>query len=300
MQLPRVDHCKRRLRRITAAFSMVLVACFLSSPTCHSQEDGYKSPYRLNFSVPMEELCAIDQQHPRNNLRLESKVPFEEWYSPDVRKRFGAWGPDPRHYPALDGFEQLTPSWKRQRVLAVASHLIGLPYQHHHIPDWDPPASWPWKEVAYGRNSKGMDCSDFTSWLYNYGMGIHLSTGIGTQAEKERIAGPGGQGFIDVRTIRDDNGYDDLVAKLKSGDLLYIKNNQGKVGHVIMWVGELGESPDGSPLIIDCTGSGHKDSTGNDIPIGVHIRPFLKNSWYYHDFSHAHRIIGEPLRSDNS
>jgi cell wall-associated NlpC family hydrolase len=178
--------------------------------------------------------------------------------------------------------------------MAVAQKYTGLPYQHHHIPDWDPPRDWPWKKVAYGHNSKGVDCSDFTSWVYNYGLGIKLHTSIGEQADAEDIEGPGGNGTIHVRTLRDDNGFEDLARKLKTGDLLYIKNDQGKVGHVIMWVGEMGKSPDGSPLVIDCTGPEHKDCNGNSIPIGVQLRPFTPSSWYYKSFSHAHRILHEP------
>jgi len=257
---------------------------------------AYQSPYRIQFSVAMEELCAIDRELPRSDPRLEAAIPYSEWYSLGTRRKFGAWGPFARHFPALQGSENIPAAWKRERVLAVANNLIGLPYQHHHIPDWDPPRDWPWKPVKYGRNSRGMDCSDFTSWVYNYGLGIHINTGIGEQANTEQIAGPGGQGRVDLRVIRDENGYDDLVSRLKSCDLLYIKNNQGKVGHVIMWLGEHGLSPDGSPLVIDCTGPEHTDCNGNAIPIGVQIRPFLKDSWYYKSFSHAHRIIGERLQ----
>ncbi len=233
----------------------------------------------------------MDSYPPRNDWRLESSTPFSEWYSPRTRKKYGAWGPEPRHYPALPDYDQRSLSWKRQRVLAVACRLIGLPYQHHHIPDWDPPGFWPWKPVAFGRNSRGVDCSDFTSWVYNYGLGIKLKTGIGRQAEMTEITGPGGNGIIEVETISDDNGYDDLVRRLVTGDLLYIRNRSGKIGHVIMWVGSHGRSPDGAPLIIDCTGAGRRDCNGNDIPIGVHLRPFLADSWYYKSFAHAHRII---------
>jgi hypothetical protein len=259
---------------------------------------AYQSPYQVELSGPIEEFCAIDQEPPRNDVRLESKTPYDEWYSQRIRRKFGAWGPEARHYPPISGFENIPPQWKRQRVLAVASRLIGLPYQHHHIPDWDPPGSWPWKQVAYGRNSKGMDCSNFTSWVYNYGLGIHLDSGIETQSSLEQVTGPGNKGYVQAKVIRNDGGYRNLVSSLKCGDLLYIKNKDGtKVSHVIMWVGEFGKSPDGAPLIIDCTGNDHKDSNGNTIPIGVNLRPFLEDSWYYQSFSHAHRIIGEPLQS---
>ncbi len=251
----------------------------------------YASPYHLHFDQPTEELLAPNREPPRNDWHQEAHVPFEEWYSRRVQKEFGAWGPGPRHYPALRGYGARSASWKRARVLAVAASYIGLPYQHHHIPDWNPPQSWPWKPVAYGRNSKGVDCSDFTSWAYNYGLGLKLHTGIGEQANIETIKGPGGEGQINIETITNDKGYDDLVQKLKTGDLLYIRNNKGKIAHVIMWVGSLGTSPDQSPLVIDSTGPEHSDCNGNAIPIGVQLRPFLKNQWYFKSFDHAHRII---------
>ncbi len=255
------------------------------------QSDGYQSPYHVQFNIPHEELIKIDQQSPRNDIRLESDLPYEDWYSQRVRKRFGAWGPVPRHYPIIPDYDQKSLQWKRERVLAVACKYIGLPYQHHHIPDWDPPADWPWKQVAYGRNSRGVDCSDFSSWCYNYGLGIKLKTGIKEQAEQTELNTAGSDRVFEAETITDDSGYENLCKKLKTGDLLYIRNNKGNLAHVIMWVGEIGKSPDGAPLIIDSTGEGHKDANGVEIPVGVHLRPFLKNSWYYKSFDHAHRIL---------
>src|ERR1051326_2306590 len=134
--------------------------CSLGS--AYAQDSAYQSPYDVVFSVPAEELFQIDSSPPRNDFRNESDTPYEDWYSRRSRQKFGSWGPLPRHYPAVPDFERLPATWKRQRVLAVAYRMVGLPYQHHHLPDWDPPHDWPWKPVAFGRNSKGMDCSDFT------------------------------------------------------------------------------------------------------------------------------------------
>jgi hypothetical protein len=50
-------------------------------------------------------------------------------------------------------------------------------------------------------------------------------------------------------------------------------------------------SPDGTPLVIDSTGSRHKDSNEHAIPCGIHLRPFEKGSWYHQSFNHAHRWI---------
>jgi cell wall-associated NlpC family hydrolase len=178
----------------------------------------------------------------------------------------------------------------QDRVILTASRFIGYPYQHHHIPDWDPPADWPWHKVAHGRNSKGIDCSNFTSFCYNYGLGIKLDTGIRQQAKRREIRGPGGKGILNVQTIGP-APYKTLVSTLLPADLLYIRNNQGRIAHVIIWLGEVGVSPDRVPLILDSTGGNREDSSGNKIPIGVHMRPFSATSWYARDFAHAHRII---------
>lgn len=276
---------------LTAALGSVLITKTAESEVGAYNTDGYKSPYEVQFRYPMEELMAIDNSPPRNDRKLESSMPFEEWYSRRTRKEWGVWGPPPRHYPAHPDYDRMPVAAKRERVLAVACSFIGLPYQHHHIPDWDPPRDWPWKPVAYGRNSKGVDCSDFSSWCYNYGLGIKMSTGVKRQANVTEIEGPGPDRTTHAKQIVDDNGYENLCKKLKTADLLYIRNRSGELAHVIMWVGEIGKSPDGAPLIIDCTGEGHKDANGVDIPIGVHLRPFLKNEWYYKSFDHAHRLL---------
>lgn len=280
---------KKIIGAVVAAF------CFLNGATAGALDNGeYRSPYAIEYNVPTEDLAAPDFVAPRNDPHLESKVPFDQWYSSRVRKDSGAWGPGARQYPPIAGAASAAVTWKRQRVLMVAQKHIGLPYQHHHVPAWDPPSSWPWKKVAYGHNSPGLDCSNFTSWVYNYGLGIKLNSDIDKQASMEDVEGPSENSQIHARTILNENGYEDLIRKLKTGDLLYIKNQQGsKVSHVIMWVGVHGKSPDGTPLVIDCTGPDHKDCNDTAIPIGVQLRPFSADSWYFKSFSHAHRILHE-------
>ncbi len=50
-------------------------------------------------------------------------------------------------------------------------------------------------------------------------------------------------------------------------------------------------SPDGTPLVLDSTGTGHKDANGVAIPDGVHLRPFTADSWYFKSMSHALRYL---------
>ena len=61
----------------------------------------------------------------------------------------------------------------------------------------------------------------------------------------------------------------------------------------MLWVGPIGRSPDKTPLVLDSTGGSVVDSNGNHIPCGIHLRPFLENSWYYHSASHAIRVWHE-------
>jgi|LakMenEpi03Aug12_release.lakeMendotaPanAssembly.Ray.scaffolds.fasta_scaffold171133_2 hypothetical protein len=250
--------------------------------------ESYKSPYQVQFKFPLAELMAPDQVPPRNDKRLEASVPYEEWNSRRVRKEFGKWGPGQRQYPTLENENRIPAEWKRERILAVAVSYIGLSYQHHHIPEWIPPAKSSNRECK-----KGLDCSNFSAWVYNYGLGIKPNSAIEKQAEQREIRSDDGLRAVQAETINNDNGdYDSLVHKLKTADLLYIRGrNQDKVTHVIMWVGDCGRAPDGTPLVIDSTGPEHKDSNGNTIPGGVQLRPFTKNSWYFKCFDHAHRLI---------
>ena len=55
-----------------------------------------------------------------------------------------------------DGPDGEPPHWASVRQsMAAATRLIGYQYQHHHVPDWDPPESWPWKECCGERHGKG-------------------------------------------------------------------------------------------------------------------------------------------------
>jgi cell wall-associated NlpC family hydrolase len=283
-------------RRAIFETGLAMAAGLATCPTAVTMalvEQGdprYRSPYRLRFRRPVEELSVGFDREPWNSPRLESEVPHREWYSHEVRRKFGSWGPTARQYPPAPEIHRRSREWLQDRVVFTASRWLGIPYQHHHIPNWDPPADWPWKKVAYGRNSKGVDCSNFSSFYYNFGLGLKLDTGIRTQAERQSVRGPGGRGVLRIERI-DKRPYEELVRLLEPGDLLYIRNKGGQVAHVIMFLGAVGESPDATPLVIDSTGGGHVDCERQKIPIGVHIRPFARNSWYYGSLAHAHRLV---------
>lgn len=234
----------------------------------------YVSPYTLTFAP---ELTADLQ-----NWQVASESDRTNWYDPSLYTAGQlSWGPRPHVFP---GLSLASAEQRRQRVLAVGAHWIGTHYQHHHIPDWAP-SNWPaWMRVSLGHNSAGIDCSDFTAWCYNVGLGIQMTSNVADQA----AAGPGlfqVQGF----EVAD---YNTLVQGMLPGDLLYIRANSGRadqpVTHVIMWVGGpnrlVMDSHDNTPPV--------KDSNGQVIPAGVQLRPFLEGSWYHRAFDHARRLIG--------
>ena len=193
---------------------------------------------------------------------------------------------------ACQSFGTATVEWQRERVVATAARFLGYGYQYHHIPDWNPPPTWPWKETCVGHNGKGVDCSNLSSFVYNQGFGIRISSAIHRQADS-KLAIEAGHGAITVQTIELPKRYDERLQVLHTGDLLYIRGRvDGPISHVVIWVGSIGRSSSGVPLVIDSHGSGVEDDFGRAIRCGVQLRPFRQDSWYNRCASHAHRFFG--------
>lgn len=92
----------------------------------------------------------------------------------------------------------------RDRLVSVAKMYVGLNYQHHHVPTWNPQLLNPQQVQAFIQRvendqiryiddtgdqvykrqltSPGIDCSNFTSWIYNIALGIQFTSGIEEQA----------------------------------------------------------------------------------------------------------------------
>jgi NlpC/P60 family len=268
-------------------FTLLLLASSLLA------QGAYESPYTVKFSFKEEELIGDLLKGPRADWKDYASVPFREWYDAANERRWGYWGPAMRHFDPPTGLAKKSPQWSRERVIATAMRYIGYSYQHHHVPDWEPPPEWPRDLEQKTPVGKGVDCSNFTGFVYNLALGILPSTGIKQQAEMSDAAGPGAGRSVPVRRIELPKSYDDFSKELRTGDLLFVKSNKGNVSHVVLWVGEIGESPDGMPLILDSTGTGAKDAKGETIPDGVHLRPFKRNVWYFTQASHVLRIIPE-------
>lgn len=195
----------------------------------------------------------------------QTNLPKSQWNLPTV----GSWGPDPAVYPraaAPTGCDPLR--WRQERVLAVIDKLVKLDinYCHHHIPAWTASPAYqtdancsPAKQS--GPHWQGLDCSNFTSWVYNYGFGgFHLTGDIVDQSGQ--VTSPQPQWPNDAASaskstagtlLKDANGQylsvgnnnlEANLATLRPGDLLYLAGNQKKgstqateVTHVVLWTG---------------------------------------------------------------
>ncbi len=268
---------------------LVLLAVLAALPS--RAEQPYQSPYQLKFTFPLKELVG-DLDGPRGEAKKSSETPFSDWYSPALQRRFTTWGPSSKQFDRPPSLSGKPAEFLRQRVLATAMRYVGYRYQHHHLPDWDPPQDWPYSASPLGRQSKGVDCSNFTAWVYNLALGLKPTGETRAQSALTEVPGPGPGRTTKVERIERPATWADFPRVLKTGDLLFIKSrSRDEITHVVLWVGPLGEAPGHIPLILDSTGDGHKDSAGVPIPDGIHLRPFTEKSWYAQSASHALRFI---------
>ncbi|MEZ5384029.1 MAG: NlpC/P60 family protein [Prosthecobacter sp.] len=262
------------------------------STVLHAQ-NGYQSPCSVTFSFPEEELIGDLLKGPRSDWKEHASVSYRDWYNALNHKRWGYWGPAMKHFSAPSGLAKQSPQWSRERVIATGLRYAGYSYQHHHVPDWEPPADWPRDPEQKTAVGKGVDCSNFTAFVYNLALGIKPTGAVKDQSQMTEVEGPGAGRRVPVRRIELSASYEDYPKVLKTGDLLFVKSMRGNVSHVVLWVGKIGQSPDGLPLILDSTGTGAKDANGEAIPDGIQLRPFRRTAWYFTQASHVLRIIPE-------
>lgn len=210
------------------------------------------------------------------------------------------------NFSAPAGVHQIT--YDQQRLLYAAKRLIGTPYQHVHLPQFNgalnPNYQWqpvttndylqtsveliqrqtsaipnPYK-TTYGVATNGIDCTDFSAYIYNLALGIQMHSGTPNQVEfingsvtnsvltdgsipTATVFSSSGQ-QITPRFIMSPNfGKADLnapgslsnvLAQLQPGDLLYMHSSSTNISHVVVWLGYYGVNSDGTasdvPLVI--------------------------------------------------
>jgi len=276
----------RSCRFSLAVVALLVAASRLAAPA-HAEQMGFVAPSA--WSAACEASVTADFAE-RDQLE-PSHIPRSDWDEP---ARFDRWGPTAVTYPSPAVPDECDPvRWQEERILATIDKVVDLElnYCFHHIPLWDPPAAE--KKPGWcnpkGDGWQGVDCSNFTSWIYNYALGEgRFTSAIGPQADGpaapgERIAG------LDRGNI---SGSESL---LRPGDLLFIKGSRGKrITHVAVWTGlRVGTDVPKEEIAAGWRKRARPgdyviaDSTG----IGPRYRPF--RGWYKTQFSHARRVIGE-------
>ena len=136
------------------------------------------------------------------DFKMRDSLPESPHLKSNWLPSWGKWGPWPSRFPKPTLPKGVNPMiWAQYRVEAVARKYIGLPYKHRHIPSMG-----------------GLDCSNFTSWVYNYGLGIYIRSNISIQSQE---AG---------RRLHPEE-------PLQKGDLVFFWNkDQTRVSHVAIYL----------------------------------------------------------------
>jgi hypothetical protein len=255
----------------------------------------YSSPYDIS-PITSEPSLSID--FIGRDALLETMPGSKDWYKRrlySIQNRY--WGPKANQFPGIKNPKSTDPAWLRRLIIAVAARYINTQYQHHYLIKWDPPQTWPMNPVLpvrLGHQSQGTDSSNFTSWVYNFGLGVEFTGFMVKQARMSSVRMADCYS-VKVKTITGKlfkPDFNKLTGKLKMGDLIYISSGKEETAdHVVIWIGK--DPQTGEWLVIDSYDmvSNSIDSAGNYIPTGVQIRAFRKNSWYYKGFITALRII---------
>jgi len=204
------------------------------------QTDGFAYPFSCNQESLSADFAARDQLP-------QTAVPATQWYATNSDGQYlnRGWGPaaNPLPRPGIPqnaGCDSTT--WMQERILTVAMRYIyapdnplGLQYRHHHIPGWNPPTSTDTgapeenpdsaatDETIASRAGTGLDCSNFTAWVYNYGLGIVFNGDVADQFAG--TAGPMGTSIP-------------KEGPFQPGDLLYLHPDRSttEASHVVVYV----------------------------------------------------------------
>ena len=251
------------------------------------------------------------------------------------------WGPFPKLSPkAKIPINCNRIKWQQNRILEVLKFTInkGWNYCHHRTPYWLPPQNddvkntknvvfrkpidkddttsvgfikgtcsldgFPNEDITVESKWRGIDCTNYTSFVYNFAFGAYISTGVGIQSCSRNEPGT-------ILKTKDFNSF-------QPGDILYITGKSSlpnKITHAIIWTGEKVNYTDtDSPFYVETLLSHLNESQKNTVKAyiiknknpsifviadshfdGPNYRPFA--GWYMSAFSHARRLIGS-LKSD--
>jgi hypothetical protein len=287
-----------RVKPVIFLLSVICLTFFYSCKKSSSDTTtptAYQSPYNISTIFTQtglgDDFTTLDKLNP-------SVMDTSNWYNPNYQyfidhRNEKTWGP----WPADFGEEAGGPHsvvWRQQRIIYVARKYIGAYYQHHHLLQWNPPKTWSWdtlNPVSLGHQSAGIDGSDFSAWVYNYGLGLHLKIYVDSQYVQIQTNGYGETPYTDILEYNKPSTFDSLVGMLKMGDLIYFAKDSltSAPSHVAIWIGK--PTTDQDYLVIDACDQTIKDSKNANIPAGIQLRPFKSGGWYYNRLLKIHRLI---------
>jgi cell wall-associated NlpC family hydrolase len=176
----------------------------------------------------------------------QTSIPEADWYKLDDNGEYiaGGWGPRALTYPKVQipsntGCDAVT--WQRERTLKVAlrylnlsNNPLALDYRHHHIPAWNPPANThvsgdnddpETNDLGAWNAGPGLDCSNFASWVYNYGLGIKFTSAV-RELNKPSLGVP-------AKALPKEGPF-------QPGDLIYLHptGNTNVVSHVVIYIND--------------------------------------------------------------
>ena len=176
-----------------------------TSGTLPARQVAYQSPFELGFTNSMDSLFSDFSTLPWTNPIEQTTTAYPDgWYPSDSQNL--TWGPDmqgPNNpntsfpLPSLinnQPLQALPANFVQERMVAGALQIMnqGYFYQHHHVPAWFQPQN---KQSvsqiianyeAYslspaGMQTPGLDCSDYTNFITDFGLGLRIPTGVNTQ-----------------------------------------------------------------------------------------------------------------------
>jgi cell wall-associated NlpC family hydrolase len=248
----------------------------------HLPDAGFTYNFACNIASLTTDM-AVREQLPQTN------VPALDWYARDDDGAYlnDGWGPRSVGYPRVQvpvdaGCDAVT--WERERILTVALRYLNNPgnpnaldYRHHHIPAWNPPTdtfvSGDKGQPESNNNSSwsagsGLDCSNFASWVYNFGLGIKFTSDV--RALTRPSLG------IPAKRMPKDGPF-------QLGDLIFMHPNgtTERASHVVIYIND--------DYVIDAR---YDYLLPDGAPSrGVHMRPRV--GWYRRAVLGGWRIIGQ-------
>ena len=192
---------------------ILLMVSISSSQALKGSSDSlsYQSPYKLALTEPQADLLKPNSAPPRDNWRHESALltnggirtgPCE--YTKRGVLRRGA-------IPLIAHITELRLSGNGKESWLWHSNLSDFHTSITIFRIGIRPKNRSGKKYFSVETQKAWTCSDFSSWLYNYGLGLKLPTGIKKQANADFVQTSDQSYSTKIETIANDGSFDSMV-----------------------------------------------------------------------------------------